>query len=60
MNETLEFIKSELPKQFKGEIAYDDATLKLYSHDASLLEVRPLVVVYPKDAEDIKGVVLNK
>ena len=57
MNETLEFIKSELPKQFKGEIAYDDATLKLYSHDASLLEVRPLVVVYPKDAEDIKGVV---
>lgn len=57
MNETLEFIKSELPKQFKGEIVYDDATLKLYSHDASLLEVRPLVVVYPKDAEDVKGVV---
>jgi FAD/FMN-containing dehydrogenase len=57
MNETLEYIKSELPKSFRGDIAYDDATLTRYSHDASLLEVRPLVVVYPKDAEDVKSVV---
>ena len=42
---------------FKGEIKTDDETRDFYSHDASLFELRPEMVVFPKDAEDIKNVV---
>lgn len=35
----------------------DEETLKLYSKDASLFEVKPAVVVWPQDAEDIKKIV---
>ncbi len=42
---------------FKGDIDTADATLTTYSHDASLFEVRPEVVMFPKDAEDIKTLV---
>ena len=35
----------------------DEATLKTYSKDASLFEVAPQLVVWPKDKEDIKKVV---
>lgn len=34
-----------------------DEVLEKYSHDASLLEVRPQLVVYPKDSEDVKSLV---
>lgn len=50
-------MKSEIQKFFKGEIADDEATLKLYSHDASLFEVKPKLVVFPKDSEDLKNLV---
>lgn len=42
---------------FKGDIDISDSTLSTYSHDASLFEVKPKVVVYPKDTEDIKTLV---
>lgn len=42
---------------FKGEIFNDTATLGTYSKDASLLEVKPSLVVFPKDSEDIKKLV---
>ena len=41
----------------KGEVRSDDATRKQYSRDTSLFEVKPAVVVMPKDAEDIKRLV---
>ena len=47
----------ELKKFFKGDIDDSDETLTKYSHDASLLEVRPEIVVFPKDVEDIKALV---
>lgn len=50
-------ITEELKKIIKGETATDEESLKKYSRDASLFEVRPQVVVYPKDAEDIKNLV---
>ncbi len=46
-------VKSEIQKFFKGDIADDVETLKKYSHDASLFEVVPKLVVYPKDSEDL-------
>ncbi len=50
-------MKEEILKFFKGEALDDEETLKLYSHDASLFEVKPKLVVFPKDAEDLKKLV---
>ncbi len=47
----------ELKKIVKGEVLWDDETLNTYSHDASLFEVKPQVVVYPKDNEDVQALV---
>jgi FAD/FMN-containing dehydrogenase len=49
----------ELQKQlrtrgFRGEIDTSADTLDFYSHDASLFEVRPQLVVCPKDSKDVQ------
>lgn len=41
---------------FSGDVAVDDETLTKYSHDASLLEVRPKVVAFPKTSADVQAV----
>ena len=41
----------------KGDVLTDEETLQAYSHDASLFEVKPQVVVFPKDAQDIKSLI---
>ncbi|MEI6280472.1 MAG: FAD-binding oxidoreductase [bacterium] len=50
-------MKEEIQNFFKGDIDDSEATLVKYSHDASLLEVRPRAVYFPKDAEDVKNLV---
>lgn len=50
-------IQEELAKIFKGELDTSDESREFYSHDASLFELKPEVVGFPKDAEDIKNVV---
>jgi len=50
-------VKEEIEKFFKGEVEHDEATLYKYSHDASLLEVLPKLVLFPKDSEDVKNLV---
>ncbi|MCX6756227.1 MAG: FAD-binding oxidoreductase [Candidatus Nomurabacteria bacterium] len=50
--------KSDLKRVFKGDIDDSEDAIKTYSRDASLLEVFPQVVVYPRDAEDIKNLVI--
>lgn len=47
-------VQEELAKIFKGELDSTDETREFYSHDASLFELKPEVVGFPKDAEDIK------
>ncbi|OGY62986.1 MAG: hypothetical protein A2745_02735 [Candidatus Harrisonbacteria bacterium RIFCSPHIGHO2_01_FULL_44_13] len=42
----------------KGEVLEDEATLKFYSRDASLFEIKPQIVVFPKDVDDIKNLVV--
>jgi FAD/FMN-containing dehydrogenase len=54
---TYEDVKKDLAKIFKGEIVDDDAALSADSKDASLFVVRPKLIVYPKDSEDIKALV---
>lgn len=48
---------AELKKSFSGDIATDSQTLSDFSHDASLFEVMPQVVVFPKSAQDVQEIV---
>lgn len=50
-------ITSDLKAVFAGDIDASDQTRELYSHDASLFELKPKVVVYPKDSTDVKQLV---
>ena len=50
-------MKEDLKKFFKGDVMADDATLQNYSHDASLFEIRPKLVLYPKDSADVQNLV---
>ena len=50
-------LAEDIRKIFKGEVADDEMTLTKYSRDASLFEVRPKLVVYPQDGEDLKALV---
>ena len=47
----------ELRKIIKGEVLDDENTLNEMSRDASLFVIKPAVVVYPKDSEDVKALV---
>lgn len=46
-------ILESLKKVFSGDIETSDETLKLYSRDASLFEIKPKVVIFPKNSEDV-------
>ena len=50
-------LKEEIKSFFKGDVLEDADTLTTYSRDTSLFEVRPKMVVFPKDTEDIKRLV---
>ncbi|PIR80423.1 MAG: FAD-binding oxidoreductase [Candidatus Levybacteria bacterium CG10_big_fil_rev_8_21_14_0_10_35_13] len=47
----------ELKKSLKADVVQDEEVLKEYSHDASIYEVTPRVVIFPKNSEDIKNTV---
>jgi FAD/FMN-containing dehydrogenase len=50
-------IESKIKKIITGDVDTTDATRDIYSHDASLFELRPTAVVFPKSADDIKALV---
>ena len=47
----------KLKKSIDGDVAVDDETLSEFSHDASIFEVKPELVVYPKKSSDVKALV---
>src|SRR3989344_5141694 len=47
----------ELKKIIKGEISFEEKELLIYSHDASIFEVKPQLMIKPKNTEDIKNLV---
>ncbi|MDO8336065.1 MAG: FAD-binding oxidoreductase [Candidatus Saccharibacteria bacterium] len=49
-----ELVKDIRTTGFKGELLADDATLEAYSHDASMFEIKPRLVAYPLDSEDVE------
>ena len=50
-------MKDRIKQFFKGEVFDDKETLLKYSKDASLFQVMPKLVAWPKDAEDLEGLV---
>ncbi len=50
-------LAEDLRGTIKGEVLVDPADLDFYSHDTSLFEVKPQVIVFPKDTEDVKKLV---
>ena len=50
-------LQAELSKIFKGELDTSEESREFYSHDASLFELKPQVIAFPKDREDVKAAV---
>ncbi len=50
-------MKEEIQIFFKGDIDDSEETLLQYSHDASIFNVRPKIVVFPKDSQDVVNLV---
>ncbi len=46
-------IEENLNAIIKGDVETSDTTREFYSHDASLFEINPKVVVFPKETEDV-------
>ncbi len=49
--------KEELKKLIQGDVENTRDVLQKYSHDYSIFEVPPEVIVFPKDSEDVKNLV---
>jgi FAD/FMN-containing dehydrogenase len=47
----------KLKNAVRGDVLNDTQTLSDFSHDASLFEVKPQVVVFPKDQKDVENLV---
>lgn len=52
-----EFIEKLKKAGFKGEIDASDETREFYSHDASLFEIKPQLVVMPQNSKDVQKLV---
>ena len=50
-------LKALFEKEVGGEISFDSATISEYSHDASLFELVPQAVFFPKDEKDVCKIV---
>lgn len=50
-------LKERLQAVIQGEVEDDEKTLIRYSRDASLFEIKPQVIVFPKDTDDLKALV---
>lgn len=50
-------LEGELKKIIAGDVDASEETRTTYSHDASLFELKPQVVVFPRNDEDIRALV---
>ncbi len=53
----MEELKAQIEKFFSGDVAIDSLDLRNASRDWSLFEVRPKMVVYPRNSRDIQELV---
>src|SRR3990167_1195384 len=49
-----DFIAQLTSSGFQGSTDISSSTLDVYSHDASLFEIRPKLIVFPKNSRDLK------
>ncbi len=56
MKNMMNFVDS-LIQQVRGDVLFDDFSLGMYSTDASIYQIKPIVVVLPRDQEDVKKAV---
>ena len=57
MDEQRRRIREDLTGLLRGEVRCDALTVALYSTDASLYQVEPLGVVFPRDRDDVVALV---
>ena len=50
-------LKEEIKKLIDGDVTDSQEFLEKYSHDYSIFEVKPTLIVFPRHAEDIKRIV---
>ena len=50
-------MKDTIKAFFRGDLDDSPETITKYSHDASLFEMKPELVVYPKDSDDVASLV---
>lgn len=48
---------TDLKQKFKGEITTNEADIEHYSRDASIFQIAPQAIVYPKDVADVQALV---
>ena len=53
----MENLKNQIATIIKGDVDDSPQTKEFYSHDASMFELIPELIVYPKDNQDIKNIV---
>lgn len=53
MDEQQSRIVEDLSGLFAGELRFDDVTREIYSTDASIYQIRPLGVAFPRSREDV-------
>ncbi|NND09546.1 MAG: FAD-binding protein [Saprospiraceae bacterium] len=44
---------TDLQQNIRGDVLTDDVSLGIYATDASLYQIKPIVVLLPKDADDV-------
>src|SRR3989344_5498185 len=54
-----QFVETLKARGFEGEADIREETLQAYSHDASLFELKPQMVVYPKNTKDLQRLVIS-
>ncbi len=50
-------LKQKIQEIINGEVEDDDNSREFYSHDASMFELKPELIVYPKDSADLQSLV---
>ncbi|HEX9502813.1 MAG TPA: FAD-binding oxidoreductase [Patescibacteria group bacterium] len=50
-------IQKQIQQLIKGEVKSDQETLTAFSRDASIYKIKPQMVVYPKDSQDLQALI---
>ena len=54
---SLDEIKHHLNKTISGDVLTDPISRSLYSTDASIYQIQPLIIVFPKSEEDLIAII---